>query len=302
MKIGIIGMGHVGSSLAYALVLKGLCKHLLLASRNVTKARGDALDLQHTLAFCQRPMTLESSSIENAKDCDILVMTASVPLGGELKTRHDLGPVNVRLFKELIPGLSENNPQAIFIIITNPIEALTYLTYRLSGFPASRILGLGTLVDSARFRSSLSQMELIHPDDLRAYILGEHGANQFPVFSHASAGSEQIEDTPAHRRIFEEVNLAGFEVLGLKGYTNFAIAAATCEVIQTIVYDDRRTMPLCTYFEEWQGIKDNCFSIPVVVGRNGITRYLHPEFNSVERQALAETAKTVRANIDQLLS
>lgn len=301
MKIGIIGMGHVGSSLAYALVLKGLSQDLVLASRNVTKAQGDALDLQHTLAFCDRPMNIESSPIEEVIGCDILVMTASVPLSGELKTRIELGPVNVNLFKELIPLLASNNPQSIFIIITNPIEVLTYLTYQLSGFPASRVVGLGTLVDSARFRSSLSRLEQIHPGDLRAYILGEHGPNQFPVFSHASAGSEQIADTPPHRQIFEAVNSAGFEVLRLKGYTNYAIAMAVCEVIQAIVYDDHRTMPLCTYFDEWQGIKDNCFSIPVVIGRGGVTRYLRPDLNQVEQEALTKTAKLVKANIDQLL-
>ncbi|MGR9087683.1 MAG: malate dehydrogenase [Gammaproteobacteria bacterium] len=301
MKIGIIGIGHVGSTLAYALVLKGLCQHLVLAGRNVTKAQGDALDLQHTLAFCERPIHIESSPIERVKDCDILVMTASAPLSGQLKTRIDLGPVNVTLFKQLIPELALNNPDAIFLIISNPIEVLTYLTHRLSGFSPSKILGIGTLVDSARFRASLSRMEKIHPNDLRAYILGEHGPNQFPVFSHATAGSEQIADTPPHRRIFEAVNSAGFEVLRLKGYTNYAIATAACEVIQAIVYDDHRTMPLCIYFDEWQGFQDNCFSIPVVVGREGVTRYLHPDLNPVEQAALATTAKLVRANIDQLL-
>lgn len=302
MKIGIIGMGHVGSALAYALVLKGLGNHLVLSRRDLTKAQGDALDLQHTLAFCERPILIESQPIGEVKDCEILAMTASVALSRELTDRNELGPENVNLFKRLVPMLAANNPKAIFVIISNPIEVLTYLTYRLSGFPASRVLGLGTLVDSARFRTSLSLKEQIHPDDLRAYILGEHGSHQFPVFSHASVGSEQIVETPERRQLFEAVNLAGFEVLRLKGYTNYAISAAACEVIQAIVYDDRRTMPLCTYFEEWQGIKDNCFSIPVVVGRSGITRHLHPDLNLAEQQALTATAESVRVNIDRLLA
>lgn len=301
MKIVIIGTGHVGSTIAYALVLKGLCKQLILANRNITKARGDAFDLQHTLAFCDRPMLIESSHIENVKDCDILVMTASVPFSGAMKTRMELGPANVNLFKELIPVLAVNNPQSIFIVITNPVEVMTYLTTELSGFPASRIMGIGTLVDSARFRSLLSRMEQIHPVDLRAYILGEHGPNQFPVFSNASAGSEQIADNRPHRLIFKAVNNAGYEVHKLKGYTNFAIATAACEVIQAIVYDDHRTMPLTTYFTEWQGIKKNCFSIPVVVGRAGVTRHLHPDLNRLEKKALETTAKSVKANINLLL-
>lgn len=301
MKIGIIGMGHVGSTLAYGLVLKGLCKHLVLANRNVTKAQGDALDLQHTLSFCEHPIIIESSLIEEVKECDILAMTVSVPFTSAMKSRIELGPANVALFEELIPELARNNPSAIFIVITNPVEVMTYLTYRLSGFSSSKVLGIGTLVDSARFRSLLSRMEQIHPGDLRAYILGEHGPHQFPVFSHASAGSEQIVDNLPNRLLCETVNNAGHEVHSLKGHTNYAIATAACEVIQAIVYDDHRTMPLSIYFNEWQGIKKNCFSIPVVVGRTGVTRYLRPDLNLLEQQALETTAALVKANINRLL-
>jgi L-lactate dehydrogenase len=301
MKIAIIGMGHVGSSIAYATVLKGLCTHLVLSSRNITKAQGDALDLQHTLSFCERPMTIEGRAVEDIKDCDILVITASIKAKDEVTSRMELAPANIKLFKQMIPALAQNNPQAIFIVITNPVDVLTYLTTRLTKFPSSKIMGIGTLVDSARFRVLLSAEEQIHPDDLRAYILGEHGPNQFPIFSNAFAGSERIADTPSNRRIFQEVNHAGFEVYKLKGYTNYAIATAACEVIKTIVYDDHRTMPLSTCFYEWQGIEDNCFSIPVVLGRAGIIRYLHPELNRQEKIALEKTAKLMKENINSLV-
>ena len=301
MKISIIGTGHVGSTLAYALVLKGLCSHLILAGRNMQRVQGDALDLQHTLSFCERPMSIEYSMIENVKNSDILVITTSVKKKGRLTSRMQLGEANVKLFKYMIPMLVSNNPNAIFVIVSNPVDVLTYLTTQLAGLPPSRIMGIGTLVDSARFRVLLSAEEKIHPDDLRTYILGEHGPNQFPVFSNAFAGSERISDNFVHRKIFQEVNKAGFDVYNKKGYTNFAIATAASEVLKAIVYDDHRTMPLSTYFREWQGIEDNCFSIPVVVGRNGIIRHLYPKLNQVEREALGKTARLVKANIDSLL-
>ncbi|MBX3630915.1 MAG: lactate/malate dehydrogenase family protein [Nitrosomonas sp.] len=301
MKISIIGAGHVGSTLAYAVVLKGLCNHLVLASRNVTRAQGDALDLRHTLSFCERPMTIESSAIEDVKHSDILVITASARRKEKMTSRMQLGEANVKIFKQMIPMLVHNNPDAVLVIISNPVDVLTYLATQLAGLPSSRIMGIGTLVDSARFRAMLSTEERIHPDDLRTYILGEHGPNQFPVFSNAFAGSERIADNPEHRRIFQEVTQAGFDVHNLKGYTNFAIATAAYEVLKTIVYDDHRTMPLSTYFREWQGIEDNCFSIPVVVGRKGIIRHLHPKLNQVEREALEKTAQLVKANINGLL-
>jgi len=293
MKISIIGAGHVGSTLAYALVLKGLCNHLVLAGRNLQRVQGDALDLQHTLSFCERPMSIEFSLIEDVKNSDILVITASARNKGKMISRMQLGEANVRLFKEMIPALVNNNPNAILVIISNPVDVLTYHATQLAGLPPSRIMGIGTLVDSARFRVLLSAEEKIHPDDLRTYILGEHGPNQFPVFSNAFAGSERIADNFAHRKIFQEVNKAGFDVYN-KEYTNFAIATATCEVLKAIVYDDHRTMPLSTCFREWQGV-------PVVVGRNGIIRHLYPKLNQVEREALKQTAQLVRANIDSLL-
>lgn len=301
MKIAIIGMGRVGATIAFNIVIKGLCDHLILANRNVSKAAGDAMDLQHSLAFCQHSMQITSSSITDAKGADIVVITASVPMLTMMSSRMELGVVNVALFKELIPVIASNNPKAVLIVVSNPVDALTYLTTKLSGFNSSQVIGLGTLIDSARFRVMLSQIEQIHPDDLRAYVLGEHGPNQFPVFSQAVVGSETINDNPLHREIFDQVTEAGFKVYHYKGYTNFAIATATCEVIRTIVYDEHRTMPLCTYFDEWLGIMGNCFSIPVVVGRKGILRYLHPTLNDNEQQDLISNAIKIKDNISKLL-
>lgn len=301
MKIAIIGTGHVGSALAYSIVLKGLCNHLVLAGRTLARTQGDALDLQHTLSFCERPMTIESSVIEDVRHSDILVITVSARRKEKMTNRMQLGKDNVKIFRQIIPILVHNNPDALLVIISNPVDVLTYLTAQLAGLPSSRVMGIGTLVDSARFRVLLSIEEKIHPDDLRTYILGEHGPNQFPMFSNAFAGSERIADNPGHRRIFQEVSQAGFDVYNLKGYTNFAIATAACEVLKTIVYDDHRTMPISTYFRKWQGIEDNCFSIPVVVGRNGVIRHLHPRLNQIERDALEKTAKRVKSNINELL-
>ena len=302
MKIAIIGTGRVGSSIAYALVLKQTCDHLVIAGRSYEKSRGDALDLQHTLAFCSRPMRIEASSNEQVTDADIIVITASVAADGQIFTsRLQLGDKNTVMFRELIPMLAANNPNAVFIIVTNPVDVMTYAASKLSGFLPNRVMGVGTLVDSARFRTLLSQEEHIHPDDLRTYILGEHGPNQFPLLSSAKAGGELIRDTPRHRELFTQVIEAGFEVYRLKGYTNYAIATATCMVIEAVVFDEHRTMPLSTRFDEWLGIEDNCFSIPVVVGRDGIIRHLHPEMNEDEQQNLRIAATAVKSTIISLI-
>ncbi len=301
MKIAIIGTGRVGSTLAYALVIKQICDHLVIAGRTYEKARGDALDLQHTLAFCSRPMRIEGCTNEQVKDADIVVITASVATDKLVTSRLQLGEKNAQLFRELIPMLAVNSPNAVLIIVTNPVDVMTYAAYKLSGFAANRVMGVGTLVDSARFRALLSQEEHIHPDDLRAYILGEHGSNQLAILSSAEAGGEPIGDTPIHRQLFAQVTEAGFEVYRLKGYTNHAIATAACMVIEAVVFDEYRTMPLATRFDGWMGIRDNCFSIPVVVGRNGIIRHLHPELNDSEQQALRTAATAIKSAIVSLI-
>ncbi len=302
MKIAIIGTGRVGSTLAYALVLKQVCEHLVIAGRTYENALGDALDLQHTLAFCSRPKRIEGCTNEQVKDADIVVITASVAPDRQLITsRLQLGEKNVLLFRELIPMLAANNPNAIFVVVTNPVDVMTYAAFKLSGFAANRVIGVGTLVDSARFRALLSQEEHIHPDDLRAYILGEHGTHQIPILSSAEAGGEPLGDTPIHRQLFAQVTEAGFEVYRLKGYTNHAIATATCMVIEALVFDEYKTMPLATCFEEWMGICDNCFSIPVVVGRSGVIRHLHPQLSADEQHALHVAATAIKSAIVSLI-
>jgi L-lactate dehydrogenase len=302
MKIAIIGTGRVGSSIAYALVLKQLCDHVVISGRGYDKAKGDALDLQHTLAFCSRSMRIEASTNDQITGADIIVMTASVAANDEVITsRMQLGEKNVTMFRELIPILAANNPNAVLVVVTNPVDVMTYAAAKLSSFPANKVLGVGTLVDSARFRTLLSEEVHIHPDDLRTYILGEHGPNQFPILSSAEAGGERIRDTPRHRELFAQVIEAGFEVFRLKGYTDRAIATATCMVIEAIVYDQSRTMPLAIRFGEWMGIHDNCFSIPVVVGRNGIVRHLHPEMNDEERHKLQQAALAIKSAIVSLI-
>jgi L-lactate dehydrogenase len=300
VKIAILGSGRVGSALAQAVVLKQLCDHLVIAGRTVSKALGDALDLRHSLSFSPRSMAIEAGAVGDVRDCDIVVVTASVAAGPGFTSRLQLAAGNSELFRELIPALADRNPDALLVIVTNPVDVMTHLATRLSGFPPQRVMGVGTLVDSARFRTLLSQAVNIHPDDLRAYVLGEHGPHQFPVLSHAQAGGEPIRATPAHLQLFEQVIEAGFEVYRLKGYTNYAIASATCLVLEAIVFDQRRTMPLATCFEDWLGIRDNCFSIPVVVGRLGIVRHLHPKLSKAEYQKLQEVAVAVRETIDSL--
>ncbi|MGH6635293.1 MAG: malate dehydrogenase [Gammaproteobacteria bacterium] len=301
MKISIIGLGRVGSTLAYTVMIKELCDELILVNRRPEVAIGDAKDLQHALPFIERQMIIDAGAIPETADSDIVVMCASGHTPKNMRSRLELGPANAELFEQLIPPLAKASPQAKLIIVTNPVDALTYTAIKLSAYPPSRVLGTGTLIDSARFRSMLSAEVGIHPDDLRAYILGEHGPSQFPALSLAQAGGEAIEDNRGRRRMFDQAVDAGFEVFRCKGYTNYAIAMAAALIIESIVFDKRHTMPISTLIDGYLGVRDVCLSVPVVVGREGITRVLQPGLNEPEIEAFRASAATVREAISELL-
>jgi L-lactate dehydrogenase len=300
MKISIIGSGHVGSTIAYTLVIRELASELVLVDRTVEKAAGDAADLSHTLAFTNHILPITAGDLDTSKDSDIIILTASVGWLQEYTTRFDLGPGNVALFKQLIPEIVRQSPQAVLIVVTNPLDIMTYFTLKISGLDASRVLGVGTLIDSARFRKILSEKYQVHPDDIRAYILGEHGQTQFPVLSLAYMGGEKITDEKTSRSMFLESEQSAYKIVHGKGYTNFAISMATALIVESIVYNENRTMPISTLLTDYFGESDVCLSVPVTVGKKGISRTLKPHLNKDEMEAFHRSAEFVRSQIEKL--
>jgi len=294
-------MGNVGSTLAYTLMLKGLADELALIDNNVVKAQSDAADLTHALTFTHHITTINGGDLSVSKDSDILVIAASVPWKPEYRSRIDLAPGNLEIFKNILPELAQLSPKAILIVITNPLDVMTYFAIRFSGIPWQRVLGVGTLIDSARFRQALSESYQIHPDDIRAYILGEHGDSHFPAFSAAYTGGIKIEDSREIDQILKSSQMSAHNIVAGKGYTNFAIAMATSLVIESVVHNEKRTMPLSTLVHNFAGVSDVCVSIPVVVGKGGITQRLHLELNDKEKKQFQTSAALVRLEIDKLI-
>lgn len=293
MKVSVVGVGRVGATIALALVAKGSVDQLVLANRTLERAQGEAKDLLHASAFVPRPMHITAGWIDETQDSDIVVVCASAPADGDVKKRGDLGVKNAALFDELIPQLAHKSPLAVLLVVSNPVDVLTYRALKLSGFAPARVMGTGTLIDSARYRSLLSAAEGIHPADIRAYILGEHGDSQFPAISLASTGGERLIDDPKNQRIFEETVRTGYEVYRTKGYTNNAIALAVAMVVESIADDLRHTMPLSVLIDGYQGVSELCLSVPVVVGRGGIVRKLNPQLSEREAEAFRHSARVV---------
>jgi len=298
MKISIIGAGRVGVAVASQILTKGIASELVLVARDLTRAQGEAIDLAHAQALHPVPARVRAGGVEESAGSDLLVICASAGLEPGEVSRLTLGPRNTRLLEELLPPLCGASPDALLLIVSNPVDVLTWQALRISGWPPSRVFGTGTLLDSARFRRALSDELKIHPDDLRAYILGEHGESQFPAMSMAMAGAEPIDDTPSRRELFRECAVVGITIFLMKGHTNHGIAAATAVIAECIARDERRTMPLSVRVDGFCGVSDVCLSLPVVVGAGGVERVLQPALSGVEREAFRHSAGIVRAAID----
>lgn len=301
MKITIIGVGHVGSTLAYTLMLKDLANELVLIDHSRIKSTSDAQDLTHALTFTDHIIPITGGEISDSKDSDIIIITASVPWKADFSSRFDLGSGNVQLYKELLPELSKLSPEAILIVITNPLDIMTYFALKYSGFLPTKVMGVGTLIDSARFRKILSENYHIHPDDIRAYILGEHGDTQFPAISAAYSGGVKIRDTEKIERLLKASESSAYNIVKGKGYTNYAISMATSLVVESIVKNENRTMPISTLIDGYLGVSDVCLSVPVVIGRKGITQKLEIALNDKEQEQFHQSAALVRKEINKLI-
>lgn len=296
MKISIIGTGKVGSTLAFSLVVKGLANELVLVNRRLEIAQAEALDLVHAAAFTAEPVQIIAGDYAATENSDLVAICASVPpKPGESLSRTNLAKANAELFaKEIIPQVVRYNPDAVLLVISNPVDSMTYWAWKLSGFPPSRVMGTGTLIDSARYRSLLSAEIGIHPDDIRAYILGEHGDTQFPALSIALTGGQRIDQTARTQQLFEQTVQSGYEIVRRKGYTNYAIALASTLIIESVGHDLRRTIPVSTLVDGYQGVRDVCLSVPAIIGRAGVLRQLQPKLSEEEGEAFRRSAEAVR--------
>lgn len=297
MKVSVIGMGNVGSTLAFVLATRNFVKELVLVGRNRDLVQGHVLDLRHGQLFVDSPTHIQAGDLADTAGSDVIALCASVPMARGESNRLVLAQGNAELMREMMPELARLSPHSKIVIVSNPVDVLVHFALELTGFHPCQIVGTGTLVDSSRFRQLLADEVGIHMEDIRAYILGEHGDSQFPAMSCADAGGEPLDATPARFALFEQASRAGYEVLKRKGHTNYAIALAAAEIIHCIASDGRRTMPVSLRVDGYLGVSDVCLSLPAVLGANGIERIMHPRLNAREQQAFLHSAGIVREAI-----
>ena len=303
-KVSIVGAGNVGSTFAFALMLSGIAREIVIIDSNDKKAEGECMDLNHGLSFTY-PAQIYSGGYDRCVHSDIVVITA----GAKQKpgqARIDLLETNVNIFKEIIPNVIKYARDAILLVVTNPVDILTYVTLKISGFPSQRVLGSSTLLDTSRLRYLISEHCMVDPRNIHAYIIGEHGDTELAVWSNATIGGLRIDRfCPACRdfnkcdrqitldKIFEGVKNAAYKIIESKGATYYAIALALVRITEAILRDENSILPVSTLINNYYGINDVCLSLPCVVNKSGVKQFLNIELSEDEHKLFKKSAETL---------
>jgi L-lactate dehydrogenase len=302
-KIAVVGAGSVGATLAYACLIRGVGRTIALYDVDAAKTRAEVLDLNHGLQFVPMATVIGADDIEVCRGADLVVVTA----GAKQKpgqTRLELAEANVALCRGLVPRLLEVAPDAVLLLVTNPVDVVTYAALKYSGLPSHRVFGSGTVLDSSRLRLLVAQHCGVAVQNVHAYIAGEHGDSEIPLWSSASIGSVPLLgwnvpgrpalDAAAREDIVRRVVGAAGEIIRGKGATNYAVGLAAARIIEAVLHDQRQVLPVSSLLDDVAGISDVCLSIPAVVDRSGVDTVLPPPLSEEETAGLRRSADTVR--------
>jgi L-lactate dehydrogenase len=304
-KISIIGCGNVGVRYAYALIIKGIAREIVMVDIDRKRLEGEVMDLSHTAPYTS-PVNIIPGNYEDIIESDIVVITAGKnQKPGE--TRLDLVNKNVDLFKSIIPKIQKYDSDAAYLIVSNPVDILSYATYKISGKSKNKVMGAGTTLDTARFRYLLAKYCKVNASNIHAYILGEHGDSEFAVWSSAMVGgayirnycdmSNSINSNDANRKfqtIFEEVRDSAYQIIERKGETSYGIGLALARISQAIINDENTILPVSTLIEDFYGISDLYLSLPSVINKNGVQESLKITLNEEEIENFKKSANKIK--------
>lgn len=299
-KIALIGTGFVGSSYAFAVLNQGLANELVLIDINKKKAEGDAMDLNHALPFGS-PMRIWAGDYSDCKDADLVVITAGAnQQPGEV--RLDLVDKNVKITKSIVSEVMKSGFDGLFLVATNPVDILSYATWKFSGMPAHRVIGSGTILDTARLRYLLGKAYKVNPQNVHACIIGEHGDTELPVWSHASIGIRPISDylkegnDPTQDeldQIFINVRDAAYQIIERKGATYYGIAMGLARLTRAILNDENSVLTVSTLLRGEYGLNDIYMGVPAVVNRSGVREVVELKLQEQELEKLHHSAQVL---------
>ena len=312
MKIGIVGCGMVGSASAFALVMRGVGREIVLVDLNQARAEAEADDIFHAVPFAH-PLTIRAGGYPDLQGASVVVIAAGVAQKpGE--TRLDLLQRNAAVFAQVIPAILAHAPEAVLVVVSNPVDILTHMAAHFAaklGVPASRVIGSGTMLDTARFRALVGRHFGVDPQHVHGYVMGEHGDSEVLTWSRASIAGTRLDDfaklrgqsplTEADRQEIDTgVRRAAYHIIAGKGSTYYGIGSAVSRLVDVLLHDQRAILSICSRQVEVAGIKDVTLSVPHLVGGRGVVETIPVPLTEPEQTALTRSARILREVLDSL--
>lgn len=307
-KCAVIGCGFVGATTAYTLMNSNMFSEIVLIDINKNKAIGEAEDLNHGLPFIA-PMEIYAGDYSDISDAAIIIITA----GANQKpgqTRIDLLKSNTKIFQSIVKNISIYNTQGIIIVVTNPVDVLTYVTLEYSGFPKNRVIGSGTVLDTARLKYLMGKYFEVDPRNVHTFIIGEHGDSELPVWSSANISGVDLDSychnchksrtTQDLNKLFDNVRTSAYKIIESKGATYYAIAESVRKIVSAIVKDENTVLPVSSLVNGHYGLDGICIGLPTIVGRSGVKEILEIPLDENELNMLNLSAKKIKELVDSL--
>ena len=308
-KVAVVGCGFVGSSSAFALMQSGLFSEMVLIDVDKNRAEGEALDIAHGIAFAPSPMKIYAGDYSDVSDAAMIVVTAgAAQKPGE--TRLDLVNKNVAIFKSIIPEIRKSGFEGILLIVSNPVDVLTYAAIKMSGLPEGQVIGSGTVLDTARLRYMLGEHVDVDPRDVHAYVMGEHGDSELVAWSSAAVAGVPLDTfcelhghhdhKAAEARIAEDVKNSAYTIIEKKRATYYGIAMSVKRICTAVMRDEEAVLPVSSLMVGEYGLNDLAISMPTIVGRKGVITRVPVSINDEERAELQKSADALKKIIDQV--
>ncbi len=300
-KVAIVGVGMVGMSFAYALLNQNICDELVLIDINKERAKGEAADLSHGLPFAPSSMTIYSGEYSDCSDADVVVICAGAPQE-QGETRRDLLQKNYKVFKSIVNPIVASGFDGVFLVASNPVDVMTQVVYSLSGFPAGRVLGSGTILDSARLKHMMSDYFKINPRNVHAYVIGEHGDSEFVAWSNAAISVKPLSELAAGnpklmedmKNIAVDVKESAYEIIKAKKATYYGIGMVLARLTRAILFDENSIFTVSTYLKGEYGEKEIYAGAPSVVNRKGVREVLEMKLSEEEKQQFHTSCEILR--------
>ncbi len=309
-KVVIVGVGNVGATTAYTIINQGLCEEVVLIDVNRDKAEGEALDMQHSVYFMNRNIKVRAGEYSDCGDADIVIITASAPMPKDSDDRLKMLEPSLKIIGSIVGSVKSSGFNGIYVVISNPVDIMTYYTWRLSGLPKSQVIGSGTTLDSARLCCELAQMYDLDAKSVEAFVVGEHGDSEVVSWGSATIGGKQIDDVMndnADRTgsitkdgLRKMTVQAGWEIFNRKGNTCYGIAASVAAIVKSILFNENRIYPVTVHLDGQYGLDGVFLSVPAILGKNGIKEIVEIKLEPDELKALHDSADVVKPFYEKL--